>query len=79
LLFRRFGLRGGVGQHADCALVQVEQGFLLVDLVLVAFAQPDYLPDDLGVEAGALGFGVNFLDVLGERLFFPLRAARCAR
>jgi hypothetical protein len=46
-------LRGRVGQHADRAFVEIEQGFFLVQLVLVAFADPDDLPDDFGIEASA--------------------------
>src|ERR1700686_5418153 len=42
---------GRVGQHAKRALIDVEEGFLLVDIVLVHPPDADDLAHDLGVEA----------------------------
>src|SRR6516162_937655 len=71
-LFRRLRLRGSLRQHAEGALVEVEQALLLVVLVLVHLPDLDELAHDFRLEAGTLGFGINFLDVLAERTFFVL-------
>src|SRR5271170_2808049 len=63
---------GGVGQHAERALVDVEQGFLLVEIVLVHPPDTNDLTHDPGVKAGALGLGVDLLDVGAERAPFLL-------
>ena len=70
-LFRRDAFRD-VGQHAEGSLVDIEQGFLLVEIVLVHAADLDDLAYDLGVETIPLGFGEDLLDVLRERLPFLL-------
>ena len=50
-LLRRLGARGGLRQHAERALVEVEQALLLVVLVLVHFADLDELAHDFRLEA----------------------------
>src|SRR5713101_9931896 len=60
------------GEHAEGTLVDVEQGFLLVEIILVHPPDADDLAHCLGVEAGALGLGVDLLDVGRERALFLL-------
>src|ERR1700730_7180859 len=69
-LLRRLGARSGIRQHAERALVEVEEALLLVVLILVHFGDFDELAHDLRLEAGALGLGVDFLDVFAERALF---------
>ncbi len=38
------------------------------------FSQADHLAHDLGVEAGALGLGIDLADVVGQRLLFFFKA-----
>ena len=52
--------------------VEVEQRLLLLPLGDVLLAEPDDRAERLGVEAVALGLGVDFLDVVGERLLLLL-------
>jgi len=59
-LFRRNVFRD-VGQHAEGSLVDIEQGFLLVEIVLVHATDLDDLAYDLGVETIPLGFGEDLL------------------
>src|SRR5262245_61910957 len=66
-------LRGGpmiVGRQrsleADGAAVDLEQGFLLLAVGGVHFAQADDLAHHLAVEASALGLGIDLADVRGE-------------
>src|SRR5438132_7504 len=64
-LFRRLqSWSGGL----DGAKIGLEQRLLLVTLLLVLLAQPNDLAQDLHVEAVALGFGIDVLLVLVERL-----------
>jgi hypothetical protein len=69
-LFGSLGARPDLRQHAQSALVEVEQALLLVVLVLVHFADLDDLAHDLRIEAGAFGLGLDFLDVFAERALF---------
>src|ERR1019366_4605473 len=46
--------------------VEVQQRFLLVALLLVLLAHSDHLPQNLDVEAVALGFEIDFLLAFGE-------------
>src|SRR4029453_8775716 len=64
--------RGGrlVRQHAESALIDVEQRLLLVEIILVHSPDANQLAHDLGVEAVALGLGVDLLDVAAERALF---------
>src|SRR5262249_40973779 len=62
----------GAGHHPKSALVEVEQALLLVDLLLVHFTELDDLTHDLGLEAGSLGLGIDFLDVAAQRALFFL-------
>jgi hypothetical protein len=55
---------------ADRRKVQVENLFFLAALIMVLLADRDHLAHDFHVIARALGFGVNFLDVVGDRLLF---------
>src|SRR5260370_11167554 len=73
-LLRRLGVHPEAGQHADRALVDIEQRLLLVEIVLVHLTEPDELAHDLGIEAGTLGLGVDFLDVRRERALLLLQA-----
>ena len=59
------------------ALIEDQQFLLLLAVGLVHATDPDDLAHDLGVEAGALGLGIDLLDVAGERpllLLEPLDA-----
>src|SRR4051794_13832162 len=59
------------GRHAEGLHIELEDRLLLLALGIILLAQGDDLADRLGVEAGALGFGVDFLDVAGDaRLLF---------
>src|SRR5205814_5614503 len=71
-LLRRLGARGGIRQHSERALIEVEEALLLVVLVLVHFADLDQLAHDFRIEAGAFGLGVDFLDVFAECALFVL-------
>src|SRR6185312_2065534 len=66
-------LRGGAmiaprrrSLEANGPAVDLEQGFLLLAVGRIHSAQPDDLAHHLGVEAGALGFGIDLADVGGE-------------
>ena len=61
---RFFGL---AGDHAERRQVDVEHRFFFLALGGVLLAQADHLAQDLGVEAIGLGFGIDFLDVAGDR------------
>jgi hypothetical protein len=61
------------------AAVEVEQLVLLLAVGLFHFPQLDHLAHDLGVEAVALGFGVDLADIgaeIGLFGFQPLDALR---
>ena len=68
---RRFFFFGG--HHAERFQVEIEHRFLFLALVGVLLAERDHLAQDLGVEAVALGLGVDFLDVGGDRLLLLLK------
>ena len=53
--------------------VEVEQRFLLGPLRLIHLPEPHDRAQRLGVEAVGLGLGVDFLDVIGERLLLFLQ------
>src|SRR4051794_20055036 len=75
-LFRCFGRGFGPGfairQHTQRTLVDVEQRFLLVHVVLVHAPDADDLAHDGAVEAAALGFGVDILDIGAQRALLLL-------
>src|SRR5690348_3936905 len=56
-----------VVRHAERGQVRFEQRFLLVAFALIEFPNAHDLAHDLDVETGALGFGIDFADVLAER------------
>src|SRR5690606_9271237 len=60
-------------RHAECSLVEIENRLFFLPLGLVLLAQPDKRADSPGVEARTLRFGVNFLDIVGDRLLFFLK------
>src|ERR1700722_10590056 len=63
--------------HIHGGEIEVEHGFLLLEVRLVELTHTDHLAHDLGVKAGALGLAIDFLDVGAERgflLFKPLDA-----
>src|SRR5262245_3426340 len=64
----------GSAHHADRALVQVEQLLLLFPVMRFHFAQAHDLPHDLGLEAGALGFGLDLADSPGDGRFLLRQA-----
>ena len=65
--------------HSQGGQIKVQHRFLFLEVGLVQFPHADHLAHDLGVEAGALGLGIDFADVGGERGCAPLPAARCGR
>src|SRR3984885_13868012 len=63
--------------HIHGGEIEVEHGFLLLEVRLVELTHTDHLAHDLGVKAGALGLAIDFLDVGAQRgafLFQPLDA-----
>src|SRR5262249_56766497 len=69
--------RSALRHHTQSALVEIEQGLLLVVLLFVHSSDLDDLAHDLRFEAAAFGFGVDFLDIFAERallVFEPLDA-----
>src|SRR5262245_8622569 len=58
--------------EADGAAVDLEQGLLLLAVGGVHFAQAHDLAHHLGIEAAALGLGVDLADVGGEAGLFLL-------
>jgi hypothetical protein len=64
---------GGLGDPSsiDRSQINLEQGLVLLALLLVLLSQPDDLSKDLRIEAIALGFLIDFF------LAFVLADARC--
>ena len=55
---------GRSGDHAQRRHIQLQQRFLLHALIGVLLADGHDLAQDLGVEPVALGFGIDFLDIV---------------
>mgnify|MGYP004242256675 CR=1 FL=1 len=55
--------------HAEGAHIDAQHLFHLVAVVGFHLPQADQLTHDLDVEAGGFGFGIDFLDVVGQGLF----------
>src|SRR5690606_31663061 len=64
---------GRMGLHAERLHVDLQQALLLGQLGAIHLPQPDDLPQNLGIEAMRLGLGIDFLDVIGERLLLLLQ------
>src|SRR5690606_36638533 len=60
--------------HPERGLVEIEDGFLFLPLCLVLLAQAHDRAHRLGVEAVALHLGIDFLDVVGDRLLLFFKA-----
>ena len=60
------------GDHAQRGKVEIEHRLLFFALGGFLLAQRNHLAQDLGVEAVGLGFGIDFLDVAGDRLLLLL-------
>src|SRR5690606_16996519 len=57
--------------HAKRMQIELKDRLLLLTLCLVLLAQTDHLTQRLRIETIAFGFGIDFLDVVGDgRLFF---------
>src|ERR1700689_1749959 len=62
--------RKGSAPHPQRAHVKIEDGVLLLAVRRVEFPEAHDLAHDLGVEALALGFGIDFADIGGQRRLF---------
>ena len=70
-------LAAALKPHPQRLQIQIEHRFLFLEVGLVEFPHPHHLAHDLGVEAGALGLGIDFADIGGQRralLLQPLDA-----
>jgi hypothetical protein len=58
---------------AECGLVQLQQSVLLLDLRLVLLPALHDLAHDLGIEAVALGLGIDLADVRREGVLLAIQ------
>lgn len=56
--------------HSQRFFVHCQNGLFLGDIVYVPFAQRQYFTKDFGIVPAALGFGHDFLLLIGDILFF---------